>query len=118
MSQSAQDFKAAAAKRRKTVDAEIEGVGSVRLRALSAGDATQFQQDVRKATANGGSTEELVFVLIARSWIGEDGELWFPDEEGVAVAKSLDPETFNAIAKEVLKLNGLDEKAVEEAEKN
>lgn len=111
----AEDFKAKASQRRKTVDVEVEGVGSVRLRALSAGDAIQFQADVKKATANGGSADALAFVLIARSWVGEDGEPWFPEEEGVAVAASLAPESFGVIAKAVLVLNGLDEGAVESA---
>ena len=118
---SPQDFKAAASRRRKTKDVEIEGVGTVRLRALSAGDAQAFQADVKKAAAEGRDQEELAFPLIARSWIGENGELWLPESEGVALAKALDPEIYNALAKEVLKLNGLDvpaEQAVERAEKN
>ena len=115
---SPQDFKAAASKRRKTTDVEVEGVGTVRLRALSAGDALQFQADVKKAGAEGLEQEEMAFVLIARSWIGEDGELLFPEADGIAVARSLDPETYNALAKEVLALNGLSKDAIEDAEKN
>lgn len=113
-----EEFQAVAVRRRKFVDAEIPHVGTVRLRALSAGDATRFQGDVQKAKADGKNQEELAFPLIARSWIGEDGELLFPEEEGVAFARSLDPDTYNAIAKEVLKLNGLNADAVEDAEKN
>lgn len=115
---SAAEFKAAAAKRRKTVDVEVEGLGTVRLRALSAGDAQQFQTDVKKAKADGENEEELAFRMIARSWIGEDGALWFTEAEGVDVARSLDPETYNTIAKAVLKLNGLAEGAVDDAAKN
>lgn len=115
---SPQDFRAAAARRRKTTDVEIEGMGVVRLRALSAGDAQQFQADVRKAASDGRDQEELAFALIARSWVGEDGDLWVPEADGVALARSLDPETYNTLVKAVLALNGLSEKAIEEAEKN
>lgn len=109
-----QDFKAAAARRRKTVDVELDGL-TVRLRALSAGDAVRFQSEVRKAGEDG---EALSFTLIARSWIGEDGELLMPEEEGEAFARTLDADTFTKLAKAVLALNGLSEKAIEEAEKN
>lgn len=115
---SPQDFKDAASRRRKTKDVEIEGVGTVRLRALSAGEAQQFQADVKKAAAEGKDQEELAFSLIARSWVNESGGLFFEESEGVAVAKSLDPESYNALAKEVLALNGLSADAVDVAEKN
>jgi hypothetical protein len=113
-----QEFRDKAAKRRKIKDADIPDIGTIRLRALSAGDAQQFQSDVKKAKADGKNEEELAFSLIARSWIGDDGELLFPEEEGIAFARTLDPETYNAIAKEVLALNGLSETAIEDAEKN
>lgn len=114
--QSAEQFREAAAKRRKTKDIEVEGVGTVRLRALSAGDAQRFQADVKKYATDGRDAEELAFPLIARSWIGENGELWLPEHEGVVLARSLDPLTYNAIAQAVLELNGLTATAVEEAE--
>jgi hypothetical protein len=119
---SAQDFRDAAAKRRKTVDVEIDGLGTVRLRALSAGDAQQFQTDVRKAKADGKNEEELAFSLIARSWIDDAGQLLFPPDEkgelteGIAVAKSLDPTDYNIVATAVLRLNGLSAEAVKDAE--
>lgn len=115
---SPQDFKEAAARRRKTKDVEVEGVGVVRLRALSAGEAQAFQADVKKAEKDGRDSEELAFSLIARSWVNESGGLLFEESEGIAVAKSLDPESYNALAKAVLELNGLSAKAVEEAEGN
>ena len=116
---SPQDFKDAAARRRKTTDVALEGVGTVRLRALSAGEAQAFQADIKKAAADGRDQEELAFALIARSWVNEDGGLFFAEEaEGIAVAKSLDPETYNVLAKAVLALNGLSADAVEEAKGN
>ena len=115
--QSAQDFREAAAKRRKTKDVEVPGCGMVRLRTLSAGDAQQFQAEVKKCAAAGEDAEGLAFSLIARSWIGADGDLWLPEEEGIVLAKSLDPETYNVVAKEVLKLNGLSGDAVDSAVK-
>lgn len=114
-----QDFREAAARRRKTKDVELEGFGTVRLRGLSAGEAVRFQGDVKKAAANGENEEELSFTLIARSLVGEDGDLLFPDEaDGVALLRTLDTESFNALAKAVLSLNGMDKHAVENAEKN
>ncbi len=109
------DFKAAAAKRRKTADVDLDGLGTVRIRALSAGDAQRFQSEVKKA---GHDAEAMAFTLIARSWINEDGEPLFEEAEGVAVAQSLDPADYNALAKAVLTLNGLNEKAVDDALKN
>jgi hypothetical protein len=115
---SGQELKAAAAKRRKTITRPIEGIGEVRLRALSAGDAQRFKADVEKYTADGRDPEALAFTLIARSWIDDSGELLFPEAEGEQEARALDPECYNEIAKEVLKLNGLTADAIEEAEKN
>lgn len=114
----AEQFRDAAAKRRKTADVEVPEVGTVRLRALSAGDAQRFQFQVQKAVKAGEDPEELAFLLIARSWVGEDGEPLMPEDEGVEVAKSLDPDVYNAIAAETLKLNGMSSDAVEEAAKN
>jgi len=115
---SAHDFKEKAAARRqaKTKDVTIPDIGVVRLRSLSAGDAIAFQGEVKKVKAAGGNEDELTFSFIARSWIAESGELLFPEEEGIAFAKTLDPETFKAIAEECLKLNGLSEEAVKDAE--
>jgi hypothetical protein len=115
---SGQELKAAAAKRRKTITPTIEGIGQVRLRALSAGDAQRFQADVQKYKAEGRDPEELAFTLIARSWIDDSGELLFPESEGEQEARALDPECYNEIAKEVLTLNGLTADAIEQAEKN
>lgn len=114
----AQQFREAAAKRRKTADVEVEGVGTVRLRALSAGDAQQFQFRVQAAEKAGEDAEELAFALIARSWIGEDGEPLLPEAEGIELAKSLDPGVYNELASETLKLNGMDSDAIEAAAKN
>lgn len=114
----AEQFREAAAKRRKTVDVEVEGVGVVRLRALSAGDAQQFQYRAQKAQKEGENVEELGFNLVARSWIGEDGNLLMPEDEGVEFAKSLPTDDFNVLAGATLKLNGLADDAVDDAVKN
>ena len=116
--QSAAEFRAAAARHRRTVDVEIEGVGTVRLRALSAGAALQFHAEVRKCQAEGGSVEGLAFPLIAQSWVGDDGDLWLPEVEGIELAKSLDTAAFNKLAMAVMEMNGLSPDAVDESEKN
>lgn len=116
--QSLAEFRAAAARKRKTVEVEIAGVGAVRLRAQSAGDVQRFQSEVKKAEAAGTDYEALAFALIARSWVDENNEPWLDEAEGIELAKSLDPETFTAVVTEVLKLNGLSENAVETAIKN
>lgn len=113
-----EQFREAAARKRKTVEVEIEGVGAVKLRALSAGDAQRFQAEVQKAEKEGKDPEELSFSFIARSWVDADNRPWLPEDEGVELAKSLDPETYKAVAKAVLVLNGLTQEAVEQAEGN
>lgn len=113
-----EQFREAAAKRRKTVEVEIEGVGAIKLRALSAGDAQRFQAEVAKATKEGRDPEDLSFAFIARSWVDGNNNPWLPEDEGVELAKSLDPETYKAVVRAVLELNGLDEKAVDSALKN
>lgn len=120
MAISAEEFKekAAARRRAKTKDVTIPDIGVVRLRSLSAGDAIAFQGEVKRAKAAGQDENELTFPFIARSWIGDDGEPLFPEADGIAFAKTLDPETFAELAKEALKLNGLDDKAVDDAAKN
>ena len=115
MPTSVAEFRAAAAKKRKTVDVEIAGVGAVRLRAQSAGDAQRFQAEVKKAEAEGRDYEELAFTLIARSWVDENNSPWLDEAEGVELAKSLDPETFTTVVKAVLVLNGLSADAVDVA---
>jgi hypothetical protein len=113
-----QDFKDAIAKRRKTAEVSVEGLGVVRIRALSAGAVVRFQADVKKAASEGTPEDELSFPLIARSWINGDGEPLYPEAEGEAIARELDPESFKTIVKAVLKLNGMSEDAIEDAEKN
>lgn len=113
-----EQFREAAARKRKTVEVEIEGVGAVKLRALSAGDAQRFQAEVQQAEKEGKDAEGLAFALIARSWVDGNNSPWLPEDEGIELAKSLDPETYKAVAKAVLVLNGLTEDAIKEAEKN
>lgn len=115
---SAAEFKANAAKCRKTVEKEYAGLGVVRLRALSAGDAQRFQAEVKRVTAAGGDAEALAFTLIALSWVDADDAPLFAEAEGVEMAKALTTETYNAIAADVLKLNGLNASAVDDALKN
>ena len=116
---SAEQFREAAAKRRKTKDVEIEGVGAVRLRALSAAGLQQFQHDVGEYQRQGKNVEELAFPLIAKSLVGEDGDLFYPDEDaGIAEARALDPATFSVLTDECLALNGLNATAVDDAAKN
>lgn len=115
----AEQFREAAAKRRKTKDVEIEGVGAVRLRALSAAALQKFQHDAGEYKREGKNVEELAFPLIAKSLIGENGDLFYPDEEvGIAEARALDPVTFSVLTDEVLSLNGLTVSAVDDAAKN
>lgn len=115
---SAEAFREAAARKRKTIEVEIEGVGAIRLRALSAGDAQRFQAEVKKAQDEKRDPEELSFAFIARSWVDGNNNPWLPEDEGIELAKSLDPETYKVVVREILKLNGLSEDAIREAEKN
>lgn len=118
MPTSAQEFREAAARKRKTVDVEIEGVGSVRLRALSAGDAQRFQAEVKKAQDENRDPEELSFAFIARSWVDGNNNPLLPEDEGIDLAKALDPDTYKVVVREIVKLNGVGDDAIREAEKN
>lgn len=120
---SAQEFKDAASRRRKTVDVEVEGLGAVRLRALSAWEKGQFQAAVTKRT--GGTADvsaelgtDLMCDLIARMWIGEDGNLLMPEPEGVTFARTLEDETLVALTTAALQLLGISKDAVDDAVKN
>lgn len=111
----------AAKQRRKTVDVPLPAFGEgveVRLRALSAGEALQFNREVTAAQEKGEDVEARALYMIARSWVDEEGEPLFPEEEGVEVLRGLSTEDYNALAKAVLKLNGMGAQAVEEAAKN
>lgn len=113
-----EQFQAAAAKRRKTLDVECAEFGIVRLRSLSAGDVVRFQHEVAQAKAKGESDEEVSFGMLARSWVAEDGELLFPIEQGIIEARSLDPALYTELTRAVLRLNGMSVEAIEESAKN
>jgi hypothetical protein len=124
MPTNAAELRANAQKRRKTADEIIEGLGSFRLQSLSAGDAVAFQADVNRVRAAGGDPESLAFLLLARTLIDDQGQPLFPPvrdgeledwSDGVTFAKSLDPADYNRLATRALTLNGLTEKAVEDA---
>lgn len=110
-----------ASRKRRTVDVAVPEFGArveIRLRALSVGDTLQFRREIQAAQDGGEDAEERALYLIARSWIDGKGELLFEEAEGVAVLKDLCAETYNRLARAALKLNGLDDAAVQEAEKN
>lgn len=109
---------AAAAARRKTLDVEVEGIGVVRLRALSAGEALDFRTEVTKCEKEGGDPEQLAPSLIARSWVDENNALLMPEAEGVALARSLSPQAYGELANKVLQLNGLSESSIKDAAGN
>jgi hypothetical protein len=108
----------AAARRRRTQDVEVPGVGTVRIVAMSAGAIHQFRHQTQKHQQAGKDPEELGFLLIAQSWVDEEGNPLLPVEEGEQVARELDSAAYNALASAVLKLNGMDPDAVDEAVKN
>lgn len=118
MTLTAQEFRERLASRRKVVDVDLGDLGTIRLRAFSAGQAQRFQAEVRDAANAGEDPEAVAFSMIAQSWVGEDGELWMPEQEGVELARSLDPEAYNTLATRVLELNGMTPTAVEDAAKN
>jgi hypothetical protein len=107
-----------AAKRRKTMDVDVPDMGTVRLRAMSAGDALRFRAEVAAAEKEGGDSEQLAAVLIARAWVGEDGAVLFTEEEGVEVVRELSASVYAQLAQSVLQLNGLAAAATGEAVKN
>jgi hypothetical protein len=107
-----EQIKAETAKRRRFDEVEVEELGgSVRLLALTAGDLIHLQSLRSESRATS-------FEYVARSWVSESNDPLFPIEEGVAVAKSLSDEVYARILKAVLRLNGVAEDAIEQAEKN
>jgi hypothetical protein len=115
MAISAEEFRQASRRLRKTDDAEIEGYGVIRLQSLSAGDVIRFRRELTNA---GDNANELMFWLVARSWIADDGGLLFPESEGEAEARLMGETAFGALIKKVYLLNGLTAEAVEDAGKN
>lgn len=115
----ATEIRAAAEKRRKVEEVEVDELGgTVRLRALSAADWLRGEFETRQSEAQGRDPEEVAFGYIARSWIDENGELLFPLEEGIALVRTLDGATYSRLLKAVLRLNGRTAEAIEGAEKN
>lgn len=102
---------------RNTVDVPLE-IGSVRLRSLTAGEALAFRTLVMTHQAAGRDPEALAPLLIAKSWIGEDGELLFPEEEGAEIALGLSPRDYGALAQATLELNGMTAAASDAAGKD
>lgn len=112
-----EELRTAMAARRKTVDVAV-GVGSLRLRALSAGDLVRLNHQKHKALLAETDPEEVAFEYIARSWVNAENELLFTVEEGISAAKLLDQADYKVIAKAIAVLNGIDAQAVEDAAKN
>lgn len=112
----AADARAAVAKARKTKDVEVAGVGTFRLAALSAGAAIELQARMRGMT--GENEAEFGFLLIARSWIDEDGNPLLPEAEGIEFARELDQESAGALLETALVLNGFTQDAIDAAKKN
>jgi hypothetical protein len=105
----------------KTVDVALPRLGGeARLRELSGPESVLFQGAVKKHVAAGGQPEEMGFPLIAKTWIGEDGSLLFPGEDGEAQVRGLGlaKEDLEALATAAIELNGFDTEAVERAEGN
>lgn len=114
----AEELRARRQARRRTKDSEVPELGTVRLQALPAGDAVEFQAGIQKEQSEGRDGSALMFDLVARSWIDADGNPLFPIAEGVAEARALAPKDFEHVLKDVLLLNGMSKEAVAEAEKN
>jgi hypothetical protein len=111
----AEEFKAAAAKRRKTDDAAIEGYGVIRLRSLSALALIAFNHELEKAAGAGESTTALTAKLVAMSWIDDEGKPLFADlDVGAAEAGSMDEEAYAELVNRIYTLNGMRQAAVTE----
>lgn len=111
----AEQFKEAAAKRRKTADETIEGYGVIRLRSLSALALIHFNHDLEKAQAAGESTTALTARLVAMSWIDDAGNPLFADlDVGTAEAGSMDEDAYTTLVNRIYALNGMRQAAVTE----
>lgn len=104
-----------AVKHRRTADVSIMA-GKVRVRSWSLAEAEAWDKEHEGATEE--DAQIAILEMVAKSWIGADGELLVPVEEGVEIARNMDPSDLRDIATAILKLNGRDVGAVEDAVKN
>lgn len=104
----------AAAKNRKTRDVEIERLGgSIRIREMSTAEMMAYRKEVAEM-----DNAEAGMHLVARCWVDEDGALLFSGESALADLGSLPMEVLNEVSTAVVEVNGIGDKAEQEAGKD
>jgi len=99
----------------RTEDTSVNGLdGTLRIRVMSGYDRDAFQ----KVVQDQGLTDSVYFsALVAATVVNEDGTPMFAPDE-VDVLRKSHAELVRKIGLECQRINGLGQKAVEDAEKN
>lgn len=102
---------AAAKATRKVSEIEVERLGgSVRLRELTTAEMFDFRKATKKK-----DDEEAGLYLLAACWVDEDDRPLFAGDDGFTALGSLPLGILEDLTTVVLEVNGLGQKAVEEA---
>lgn len=88
---------------RRTVDVEVPDLGTVRLVALTAGEAIEISGRL----GAGEDEVALTFEYVVRSMVDEAGDPVFAAEEAEAIGRSLPPLAFRRLQQEYLALNAV-----------
>lgn len=107
----------AGAKKLKTKDVEVPGLGTVRVRQLTARQRDIHEQSVYAAREKSGADPEFRARVVAMGVIGEDDKRLFKDED-IQEVSTFGADIIDLLYDEVAGLSGITSKAVEQAEKN
>ena len=92
-----------------TQDVDVPGVGSFRIRALSALEALEY-------TMSPAGVVENMSLLLARSIIGDDGRRLFKDDEATVLTSKLSAPALEVLSTAMLTLSGLADEPEEEGD--
>lgn len=108
-------------------DIDVDGIGVITLKEMSGGDRDEYFSLLAKADkikffdSEQGKDVEVPDIkgvkpfLISRLFVGDDKKPMFNESE---VAEELTPEAMDTIFDKISELNGIDDKAIDDAEKN
>ncbi len=107
----------AGAKKLQTKDVEVPGLGTVRVRKLSARQRDIHEQAVYAAREKGGADPEFRARVVAMGLVGEDNKRLFVDDD-IEEVSTLGADIVDLIYDEIAEMSGMSKKRVEQAEKN
>ncbi len=106
--------------RRKTVDVEVDDVGTFTLREMSGTERDRFE-DGTFSEKDGKRTVNTLYLrarLVALCLVDENGSRMYQDAEVELLSDAVPSSVLNKIFDAAQKLNGLDPAAIEAAAKN